>query len=293
MAVFQNSTAGRLSFLQEIFKMCLSLNIGKQVDKMFEIDKAAFGKFITEQRKAKGYTQKELAEKLFVSDKAVSKWERALSMPDISLLVPLAEILDVSVTELLEGRRLDQASEMNAEQVEILVKKALNFPEEKPERNKEQQKKYAIIFGGCTLAAVVEVLAGFWCLSKMGVSLFPVHLLVMELLSFIFGIYFWLFMKERLPSYYDENKINNICDGMFQMNVPGVYFNNSNWVYIVKALRMWSAVTIVAVPLLCMFLAAFVSDFWWMFGFQNIFLVLYLAGMFVPIYIVGKKYGNT
>ncbi len=47
---------------------------------MFEIDKAAFGAFLAEQRKAKGYTQKELAEKLFISDKAVSKWERGGSL---------------------------------------------------------------------------------------------------------------------------------------------------------------------------------------------------------------------
>ena len=65
---------------------------------MFEIDKEAFGAFLAEQRKAKGYTQKTLAEKLFVSDKAVSKWERGLSMPDISLLAPLSDILGISVT---------------------------------------------------------------------------------------------------------------------------------------------------------------------------------------------------
>lgn len=46
---------------------------------MFEIDKNAFGFFLSEQRKEKGYTQRELAEKLFVSDKAVSKWERGVS----------------------------------------------------------------------------------------------------------------------------------------------------------------------------------------------------------------------
>lgn len=47
---------------------------------MFEIDKKTFGIFLSEQRKAKGFTQKELAEKLFVSDKAVSKWERGGSL---------------------------------------------------------------------------------------------------------------------------------------------------------------------------------------------------------------------
>lgn len=108
---------------------------------MFEIDKEAFGKFVAEQRKAKGYTQKMLAEKLFVSDKAVSKWERALSMPDISLLIPLAEILDVSVTELLEGRKLEHDSEMDSEQVEALVKKALSFSEDNPEKEQRASQK--------------------------------------------------------------------------------------------------------------------------------------------------------
>ena len=67
---------------------------------MFEIDKEKFGIFVCERRKEKKMTQKELAEKLYVSDKAVSKWERGLSMPDISLLIPMSEVLEVTVTEL-------------------------------------------------------------------------------------------------------------------------------------------------------------------------------------------------
>jgi len=64
---------------------------------MSSIDNKKFGVFLTQLRKQKGYTQKELAEKLFISDKAVSKWERGLSMPDVALLPPLANILDVTV----------------------------------------------------------------------------------------------------------------------------------------------------------------------------------------------------
>lgn len=63
------------------------------------------GKFIAELRKEKQMTQRDLGEKLFITDKAVSKWERGLASPDISLLVPLAELLGVSTTELLNGER--------------------------------------------------------------------------------------------------------------------------------------------------------------------------------------------
>ena len=74
---------------------------------MYELDREKFGSFIARLRKEKGYTQKELAEKLSISDKAVSKWETGKSLPDISLLVPLADIMEVTVTELLEARRIE------------------------------------------------------------------------------------------------------------------------------------------------------------------------------------------
>ena len=61
------------------------------------------GMVITSLRKAQGMTQAELAEKMQVTDKAVSKWERDLSCPDIQSLPRLAEILEVSVEELMQG----------------------------------------------------------------------------------------------------------------------------------------------------------------------------------------------
>lgn len=61
------------------------------------------GKFIAICRKKRGLTQKELAEKLGVTDKAVSRWETGKGFPDVSLLIPLAEVLDVSVSDILCG----------------------------------------------------------------------------------------------------------------------------------------------------------------------------------------------
>lgn len=59
------------------------------------------GKKISSLRKEKNFTQKDLAEKLHVSDKAVSKWERGLNYPDLTLLPVIANVLETSVTELL------------------------------------------------------------------------------------------------------------------------------------------------------------------------------------------------
>ncbi len=73
------------------------------------MDTNATGRFIAELRKQKGYTQKELAEKLMVTDKAVSRWETGKGLPDTSLLRPLADILGVSVGELLAGKIIGEA----------------------------------------------------------------------------------------------------------------------------------------------------------------------------------------
>lgn len=71
------------------------------------------GDFIKELRKEKGLTQKELADKLNITDRAVSKWERGLNCPDISLLDDLSRILEVSVIEILKGRKLDNDEKIN------------------------------------------------------------------------------------------------------------------------------------------------------------------------------------
>ena len=68
------------------------------------------GMLIASLRKAQGMTQAELAERMQVTDKAVSKWERDLSCPDIHSLPKLAEVLQVSAEELLQGEVLSAAA---------------------------------------------------------------------------------------------------------------------------------------------------------------------------------------
>lgn len=67
------------------------------------MDAEKTGRFICENRKKCGLSQKELADRLHITDKAVSKWERGISFPDISLLIPLSEILGVRLYDLLTG----------------------------------------------------------------------------------------------------------------------------------------------------------------------------------------------
>ena len=86
------------------------------------MDLVKIGKYIAEKRKALGLTQRQVAEKLGMSDKSVSKWERGICLPDVSVYSPLCEILGISLNEFLAGEDighddLQQKSENNLLQV--------------------------------------------------------------------------------------------------------------------------------------------------------------------------------
>lgn len=70
------------------------------------MDQIRIGRFIAEERKSKGYTQRKLAEQIGISDKTISKWERGNGFPEVSLLLPLCEELEITVNELLAGERV-------------------------------------------------------------------------------------------------------------------------------------------------------------------------------------------
>lgn len=93
------------------------------------MDKRAMGSFIAALRRAKGLTQRELAELLNVSDKAVSRWERGDAAPDLSVIPALAELFGVTADELLRGERRPDLGEgfswLGAARREWLIKSAM------------------------------------------------------------------------------------------------------------------------------------------------------------------------
>ena len=89
------------------------------------------GGFIAECRKKSILTQMQLAEKLGITDKAISKWERGLAMPDTSIMLELCDILCISVNELLSGEKINM--ENNGQKNEQLL---LDMAKELEEKNK-------------------------------------------------------------------------------------------------------------------------------------------------------------
>ena len=119
------------------------------------MDQIKIGKFIAEQRKAKGLTQSRLAEQLLISDKTVSKWECGYGLPEVSLMLPLCEILEISVNELLCGERL-VISEYKQKAEEIIM----NFVQEREENKKK-------IFA-CIISVVATLLSSITLIMVAG-----------------------------------------------------------------------------------------------------------------------------
>lgn len=95
------------------------------------------GKLIREVRIELGITQKELADQIHVSNAAVSKWENGHGFPDISSLEGLAEVLQLSVTELIQGKRIEEEYQKN----DTVVKEILQLSEREIKKRENSQKK--------------------------------------------------------------------------------------------------------------------------------------------------------
>lgn len=253
---------------------------------MFEIDKQKFGKFVAELRKEKGVTQKELAKELFISDKAISKWETGVSIPDTALLVPLANSLGISVTELLMCEKRQSSNTLETENVEEIVKTVITYAEENSERAYQVKKNRNWIifylfsfFIGC-IGTFFNYKTEQPCLEFLRITL---------LLDTVFGGYFCCFVKTKLPSFYDENSLNFFSDGIFRLNIAGMKFNNRNWKYIVKTIRISICSSMIMFPVINFVMGNTIPNVWNSSG-KYILLVIFLCNLFVPIYTVGKKY---
>ena len=109
------------------------------------MDNKKFGDFIKELRKEKQLTQKELGEKLNITDKAISKWERELSFPDIAVLKDLAEFFEIDISELLNGER-GKKQEIDIEKaIQEAIENYKNIEEKKKEKVQKVKKRIGVI----------------------------------------------------------------------------------------------------------------------------------------------------
>lgn len=130
-----------------------------------------FSEFLYTLRKEKNMTQAELAERLGITNKAVSKWETGDAMPETSLLLPLAEILGVTADELLSGRRAPRAASADGIFHDGHLWRGTETPDFFRDKDKSENTLYDKICGvlcGCLVAAgataflIVGFVTGLW-----------------------------------------------------------------------------------------------------------------------------------
>ena len=122
------------------------------------MDQKKIGGFLKELRKEKGVTQEQLAEMFFVSGRTVSRWETGSNMPDVDLLIQLADYYDVELRELLDGERRSES--MNEEMKETVLKVADYSNEEKQKLSRRMCLLFVLGLIAFTLyLIIVEFLA--------------------------------------------------------------------------------------------------------------------------------------
>ena len=119
-----------------------------------------FGKFVAELRKEKGMTQLQLAEKLNVTDKAVSRWETGKNFPDIEIFEDLSKILEVSVSELLEGKRIEKEELITVSEKNVV---------KQIKKNKKSKKFYSTIIAVILIFTLTVVPLGYYHLLKFDI----------------------------------------------------------------------------------------------------------------------------
>lgn len=170
------------------------------------MDSKIIGEFIKKQRTVKNLTQKQLAEKLGVTDKAISRWETGKGVPDVSLLIPLSNALEVSVHEILLGEKIEE--EQKIEKYEETIVNTLTT-------NKKQISSLHKIIYALFVAVEVVAIYGFTIgadpADAMGLLLGPAFI-VTPLVSLLLGltnisfklkaIFPWIVLISFFPSNY-------------------------------------------------------------------------------------------
>ncbi len=254
------------------------------------MDRVQIGKLLAQVRLEKGLTQKQLAERLHISDRTVSKWERGAGLPDISLLEPLAESLDLTVEELLQGRR-QESREFSAREWKKWLEESDRDLREKNALEKPRRKRRALFYAAEVIVTAAETFALAFCSGRLGVTGQDlVQDLVCILIPLIFGLWAFVLWPEYLPAYYDVMELGDYyCAGM-RLRIGGVRFNNRNWPHILRAFRWYCFLVPVCWPLCCAVLYLTVPDAAWMALRLPVTLAVILGGLFVPIVWAARKY---
>ena len=157
------------------------------------MDLIKIGQFIKEQRKEKNLTQTQLATKLEVSEKTISKWECGNGFPDTSLVLPLCKILDISANELLSGQKLNESEYKTHAEQNIIALQNDNYQKSKFLFTLEWVLGYF-----CSISFLILVCIASYVNLSLAVR---IALIVFGLIQFCVGIHFCLVIEKDVGFY--------------------------------------------------------------------------------------------
>ncbi len=185
------------------------------------MDQVKIGKFISDERKAKGYTQKQLSELLGISDKTISKWERGNGFPEASLLLPLCNELEITVNELLTGERISQQNYKKKAEENMV-----NMIREK-EENKQKILLTTIIGVISTITFLTLLLVV--CFYTDVITL-PIKIVLMIIALSVFGVGLYVAMwGDRKIGYFKCRNCNELFTPTFMQYTMGMHIVSTRY----------------------------------------------------------------
>lgn len=185
------------------------------------MDQVKIGKFISNERKAKGYTQKQLSELLAISDKTISKWECGNGFPEASLLLPLCNELEITVNELLTGERISQQN----------YKKKAEENMVNMIREKEQNKQKILL---TTMIGVISTITFLTLLLVVcfytDVITLPIKMVLMVIAISVFGVGLYVAMwGDRKIGYFKCRNCNELFTPTFMQYNMGMHLLSTRY----------------------------------------------------------------
>lgn len=199
------------------------------------MEEKQIGLFIRDRRLAMGLTQQQLADKLGITDKAVSKWERCVSCPDITLLRELSGALEVSVSELLAGE-LESKPSLVPQEVEDVVLDTVSYAETARRKNSGWRFwTFVALTAGCLVAALV--LGIIYC--AVGFDVKPDVLLAIKCVGFGWAVCYPLLRSQRRPIR-DFLLLLSLAIVPFLLQFPGDFWHWALWIVLFADIYLWA-----------------------------------------------------
>lgn len=185
------------------------------------MDQVKIGKFLSDERKAKGYTQKQLSELLGISDKTISKWECGNGFSEASLLLPLCNELEITVNELLTGERISQQNYKKKAEENMV-----NMIREK-EENKQKLLLTTMIGVISTITFVTLLLVV--CFYTDVITL-PIKMVLMVIAISVFGVGLYVAMwGDRKIGYFKCRNCNELFTPTFMQYNMGMHLLSTRY----------------------------------------------------------------